>query len=92
MPFELGLKGSDWLCKVVELSMQCCGNENKQFKETKRLIYILIYIEDGNARFTIVPLKPCVYFCEFLHCFFITRNALVTLPQMKINSLKKQND
>ena len=19
------LKGSDWLCKVVELSMQCCG-------------------------------------------------------------------
>ena len=34
MPFELGLKGSDWLCKVVELSMQCCGKLLSNLFET----------------------------------------------------------
>ena len=74
--------------------MSCCVGHPviDSFSYLSTVMFRGSLVQDGNARFTIVPLKPCVYFCEFLHCFFITRNALVTLPQMKINSLKKQND
>ena len=38
-------------------------------------------------------LEKCYYFCEFLHCFLLARNAQVTFaekPQMKMNRLEIQ--
>ena len=77
-----------------------------QLKETVSVISINPQCKDGNARrnpLNLNLIKKCgryhrfsdsksVYFCKFLHCFLLGRNAQVSFaenPQMKMNSLKK---
>ena len=73
-----------------------------QLKGTVSEISIDPQCKDGNARrnpWNLILIKKMwkiqsVYFCKFLHCFFLTRNAQVSFAensQMKVNSLRNKN-